>query len=226
MNRHAGTALLIALASAACQNGGTAPPPDGGSFSRTVGNCVMTPSLCPSRYCISRNGTFECACVDVPAGQTCEPCPPGYRYHSKYSSCEPTCAVRTCPAGQACFEDLGVAMCMPSDAGASDGPATTAVADATPPAAAKCTCEGGCRAGEKCLHNRPGSIGPTGRLECGAMGQGLAECRLDCSLGTPCPASRPHCRFIPILGGCCTDGVASANVCCANADATTVDDCR
>jgi hypothetical protein len=218
MNTHARALLLIALASTACHAGGAPSPPDGGgSFSRMVGNCVMTPSLCPSRICIARNGIFECACVDVPAGQTCEPCPPGYRYHSKYSSCEPTCAVvaPTCAPGQACVEDLGVSMCMPSDAGASDGP--------PPPPTAKCTCAGGCGAAEKCLHNQPGGVGPAG-VQCSA-GEGLAECRLQCAPDKPCPPSRPHCRFIPILGGCCSDGVASANVCCANADATSVKDC-
>jgi hypothetical protein len=218
MSTRAGTALLIALASTACHGRGPTSPPDGGgSFSRMVGNCVMTPSLCSSRFCIARGGSFECACVDVPAGQTCEPCPPGYRYHGKYSSCEPTCAVvaPTCPAGQACVEELGVSMCMPTDAGTSDGQAQAP--------AARCTCAGGCAADEKCLHNQAGGIGPMG-VQC-STGEGLAECRFQCTPDRPCPASRPYCRFIPILGGCCSDGVAAANVCCANADANSVTNC-
>jgi hypothetical protein len=118
-------ALLMVLTWAACRDGGTAP--DGGSTSRVVGNCVMNPALCPSRFCLpQQDGTFQCACADVPAGQTCEPCPPGYRYHGKYSTCEPTCAVvaPTCPAGQACGDLFGVAVCMPSDAGAAPDAST------------------------------------------------------------------------------------------------------
>jgi hypothetical protein len=114
--------LLLALALHACGDGTTSPSPDGGPpTTRVVGNCVMNPGLCPSRFCLPQNdGTFNCACADVPAGQTCEPCPPGYRYHGKYSSCEPTCAVLTCPAGQSCGDEFGVAVCVPADAGAHD----------------------------------------------------------------------------------------------------------
>lgn len=117
--------LLLALALHACRDGATSP--DGGppTTTRVVGNCLMNPSLCPSHFCLPQSdGTFHCACADVPAGQTCEPCPPGYRYHGKYSSCEPTCAVLTCSAGQTCGDQFGVAVCVPADAGAADGPAS------------------------------------------------------------------------------------------------------
>jgi hypothetical protein len=119
--KNAVRALLMATALSACHSEGAPALPDGGAaFSRLVGNCVMTPGLCPSHYCLpQREGTFRCACVDVPPGQTCEPCPTGYRYHSKYSTCEPTCALvgPTCPPGQSCGDHFGVATCMPSDAG-------------------------------------------------------------------------------------------------------------
>jgi hypothetical protein len=124
-------ALLAALVLTACREGSGAAPDGGPSTTRLVGNCVMTPALCSSRYCLPQpDGTFQCACAEVPAGQTCEPCPPGYRYHGKYSSCEPTCAVvaPTCPSGQVCGDEFGVAVCQPSDAGSNDGPAPDAMA--------------------------------------------------------------------------------------------------
>jgi hypothetical protein len=83
----------------------------------------MNVGLCPSRYCLSRgDGTFLCACADQPAGSACpQACPPGYRYHSKYSSCEPTCEALTCKTGEACEDFMGVATCMPAqDAGTKD----------------------------------------------------------------------------------------------------------
>ena len=214
-------AMFVALALAGCRDGATTPDAGRPSTTRVVGNCLMDPALCPSRFCLpQKDGTFQCACADVPAGQTCEPCPPGYRYHGKYSSCEPTCAVVTCPAGQACGDLFGVATCMPSDGGASDGLA----ADSRPPPGASCGCSVQCPLGELCLHDQPGGIGPTGSLQC-STGRGLDECRQGCSTDQPCPASRPHCLYIRMPPGCCSDTLVHGNVCCANADANDVTNC-
>jgi hypothetical protein len=111
----------VLLVAAGCRESGPTPPPDGAAAGpRVVGNCVMTPSLCPSRYCLPQHdGTFLCACTDVPDGQACSPCPAGYRYHTKFSSCEPTCEVvaPTCKTGEVCGDLEGVAVCQPADAG-------------------------------------------------------------------------------------------------------------
>lgn len=222
-----GKALSICVLGAlalACREGSTAG--DGAApGSRVVGNCLMDPSLCPSRFCLhQRDGSFICACADVPAGQTCSPCPAGYRYHSKYSTCEPTCDVvgPTCQAGQSCQEELGVAMCLPAgDGGAADAAGGL---DTRPPPAARCSCSEGCSSGEMCLQNRIGSIGPTGMLQCSSEGNGLPECRTKCA-NNACPASRPHCIAINIAVGCCADYTPQMKVCCANADASSVQNC-
>jgi hypothetical protein len=103
--------LAFALLVAACSS---SPAPGSSPYTREVANCVAKPSNCPSGACLpQRDGRFLCACVGVPAGQTCEPCPAGYRYHGKYSACVETCAViePTCGAPKVCVEDFGVARC-------------------------------------------------------------------------------------------------------------------
>lgn len=113
-------AIALALLGIGCRDE-SASKGDAAASARVVGNCLAEPSLCPSRYCLTqRDGTFLCACADVPDGQACEPCPPGHRFHGKYSSCEPTCEVvaPTCGAGRVCGDLFGVATCVPaSDAG-------------------------------------------------------------------------------------------------------------
>jgi hypothetical protein len=217
------TYALIVLFLPACREGApAAPTPDGAApGSRVVGNCVMTPALCPSRYCLPQHdGTFLCACADIPAGQSCAPCPPGYRYHGKYSSCEPTCDVvaPTCKTGETCQDLFGVATCMPADGGAGSA------ADTSPPTG-QCTCNSGCAADEKCLQNKLGGIGPGDAIICNQPPKGLAECRKLCDASRPCPASRPHCVGIPLAPMCCSVDTLGTPLCCANAEAKSVDDC-
>jgi hypothetical protein len=229
MNR---LALVIGLLSlTACRSDGPgAPPPDGAPpGSRVVGNCVMNVGLCPSRYCLSQGGTFLCACADQPAGSACpQACPAGYRYHSKYSSCVPTCAALTCKTGEACEDLFGVATCMPIDGGASDtgaiddaagdtGAIEAGAGDTRPPAM---SCRNSrCNAGESCLQNYSEVFGPNG-ISCGSPSGGPAECRTVCREGQSCPASRPYCRML-LPGGCGPPDT----VCCANSDASNVYDC-
>jgi len=103
----------------------TAPLPDGAPpGARVAGNCVMNPSMCPGGSCLSQDGVFYCVCTNVPAGQACEPCPSGYRYHGKSFSCVPTCetVAPTCKADEICEEWLGNSSCRPAprDAAAQD----------------------------------------------------------------------------------------------------------
>jgi hypothetical protein len=214
--------LLGFLVLSACKDGPVGQPgPVPGS--RVVGNCVMTPSLCPTQLCLpQQNGTFLCACADVPAGESCSPCPQGYRYHGKYSSCEPTCAVvaPTCKTGEICEDFLGVAVCMTgADAGA-DGPAAT---DVRPPPGARCSC-GSCPAEEACLQTAGERFPPEGGITCGEP-EGLRECRQKCGPTKTCPASRPHCVQINRPPNCCGGGTDYLPLCCANADASSVYNC-
>jgi hypothetical protein len=108
-----------------------------------------------------------------------------------------------------------------ADGSFTDTSAEIAVTDVTPPT--KCTCAGGCAPGEACLHHSPGGLGPNGPV-CG-QASGLQECRVDCTKGTACPPSRPHCVTVSMAFGCCSDAIGTVRVCCANQGATSVTDC-
>lgn len=122
MNRILLASVLMVLA---CREESSSSLPDGAPpGARIVGNCVMNPALCPEGTCLSQGGEIYCVCSNLPAGQACEPCPRGYRYHGKSYSCVPTCEVvaPTCKAGETCQEDLGTSSCRPA-------PADSAAAD-------------------------------------------------------------------------------------------------
>jgi hypothetical protein len=152
----------------------------------------MDPALCPSHYC------------------------------SKYSTCEPTCAVvgPTCPAGRVCDDLFGVATCVPAaDGGSSDGRANV-----NAPPAASCSCDSGCGPDQRCLQNQAASL-LANEIRC-RQPEGLAQCRARCGPDQRCPATRPFCVSIPLFVGCCTDYDPPEDLCCANGDAHDVTDCR
>ncbi len=93
-----------------------------------------------------------------------------------------------------------------------------AESDAMPTA---CTCNGGCGVNERCMQSQFGGLTPEG-VECDRA-IGLAECRPLCGAG--CDGDRPYCKEIPLSAGCCSDAGDIAEVCCANDDATSVEDC-
>jgi hypothetical protein len=88
-------------------------------------------------------------------------------------------------------------------------------------AAGACSCAGGCAAGQRCLQNEFGGLGPAGPV-CQPR-TGLAVCRPLCAGG--CPAERPACVHLTMSAGCCSDAVETVAVCCANANARDVTDC-
>jgi hypothetical protein len=89
----------------------------------------------------------------------------------------------------------------------------------------QCGCGGGCAGTERCLENQGGGLTPNG-VVCDAK-VGLAECRERCGSGAKkCPVARPYCRSLSFSAGCCSDAFGQDDVCCANADAKDVTDCR
>lgn len=117
---------------------------------------------------------------------------------------------------------------MNGDSNTADGGGVDAGGDGGAPdgsVAGQCGCGGGCAASERCLENQGGGLTPNG-VVCDAK-VGLAECRERCSTGTKkCPAARPYCRTLSFSAGCCSDAFGQDAVCCANADAKDVTDCR
>ncbi len=93
-----------------------------------------------------------------------------------------------------------------------------------PDAAAECSCDGGCGEGERCMRSQTGGPGLMG-FEC-SEAIGLGECRAYCGEGAPCSGDRPHCATIRLSVGCCSEASEIVDVCCANDDATSVEDCR
>ncbi len=138
----------------------------------------------------------------------CEPCPANVGI----SGCRPVCPGDPFPSCRSC----------PRPDAAMDADATNDADSSMPDVMPmSCTCDSGCGPQERCMQSQFGGLTPMG-VECDDP-IGLAECRPLC--GDGCSGERPFCREIQLSAGCCSDAGDIAEVCCANEDATSVEDC-